>query len=196
MDEFILYDEELDHLCPEELPKRVLTDYAIYNADGLLTSLELLPMWSGIDPDVELYASGVVIEDGCGDCQVNASSTAAGSSNGAEEKPGMRMSLSQIREWVVELGPDMVFVSLRTDIGWYSLSHPSRKYKRWADVVLKCATVAAKTLQWICEESRASKLSYGDIVRRLAAEPSDSGCFISNKVRKLLTDMLLVSVSM
>ena len=30
---------------------------------GMFGSLELLPMWSGVDPDVELYASGVVVDD-------------------------------------------------------------------------------------------------------------------------------------
>ena len=30
---------------------------------GMHASLELLPMWSGVDPDVELYASGVVVDD-------------------------------------------------------------------------------------------------------------------------------------
>jgi len=29
----------------------------------MFASLELLPMWSGVDPDVELYASGVVVDD-------------------------------------------------------------------------------------------------------------------------------------
>lgn len=30
---------------------------------GLLASLELLPMWSGVDPEIELYASGKVLDD-------------------------------------------------------------------------------------------------------------------------------------
>lgn len=30
---------------------------------GFLASLELLPMWSGVEPDVELYASGCMLED-------------------------------------------------------------------------------------------------------------------------------------
>ena len=30
---------------------------------GMFASLELLPLWSGVAPDVELYASGVVVED-------------------------------------------------------------------------------------------------------------------------------------
>ncbi len=28
-----------------------------------MASLELIPMWSGVDPDVELYASGKVLDD-------------------------------------------------------------------------------------------------------------------------------------
>jgi hypothetical protein len=32
-------------------------------AQGLHASLELLPMWSGVDPDVELFASGKVLDD-------------------------------------------------------------------------------------------------------------------------------------
>src|SRR6476469_9140943 len=32
-------------------------------AQGFHASLELLPMWSGVDPDVELFASGKVLDD-------------------------------------------------------------------------------------------------------------------------------------
>ena len=205
MDEFLLYDEELEVLAPEDLPKRTLTDYAIYNADGFMTPLELLPMWSGVDPDVELYASGIVMDQGIDEMvaasdaieaneQPTEGERAGGSGSGApsaenagnvvqgaEDSQGTRMSLSQIREWVVELGPDMVFISLRTDIGWYSLSRPALRYKPWNDVVLKCAHVAAFTLQMICEESRASKLSFNDIVKKICAEPADSKTYISSK---------------
>ena len=201
MDEFLLYDEALEVLAPEDLPKRTLTDYAIYNADGFLMPLELLPMWSGIDPDVELYASGVVMDQGMDEMvaasdvveeveqEADVGAVGGSGSSGckaaakteAEEPQGTRMSLSQIREWVVELGPDMVFISLRTDIGWYSLSKPALRYKPWNDVILKCAHVAASTLQMICEESRASKLSFNDIVKKICAEPADSKTYISSK---------------
>ena len=30
----------------------------------------------------------------------------------------MRMFLSQIREWVVDFGADMLFISIRTDVAW------------------------------------------------------------------------------
>lgn len=134
-DELILMDDECADVDPEYLPRRLLTDFSIYNAEvggaaglgadavyccgtvvmeegslgslcvpllvlvegggsgwlvgslgccpgctsfahrcpplplrhsrpqGMFGSLELLPMWSGVDPDVELYASGLVVDD-------------------------------------------------------------------------------------------------------------------------------------
>ena len=63
MDELVLMDEDAMDLSPEDLPRRVLTDFAVYNSEGFCSSLELLPMWSGVDPDVDLYASGNVLDD-------------------------------------------------------------------------------------------------------------------------------------
>lgn len=34
----------------------------------------------------------------------------------------MWLALSQIQEWVVEFGCDMLFISFRTDVAWYRLS--------------------------------------------------------------------------
>ncbi len=63
MDELVLMDEDAMDLPPEDLPRRVLSDFAVYNSEGFCSSLELLPMWSGVDPDVDLYASGNVLDD-------------------------------------------------------------------------------------------------------------------------------------
>ncbi|KAL3133376.1 hypothetical protein ABBQ38_007247 [Trebouxia sp. C0009 RCD-2024] len=63
MDELVLMDDEMMDLSPEDLPRRVLSDFAVYNSEGFCSSLELLPMWSGVDPDVDLYASGNVLDD-------------------------------------------------------------------------------------------------------------------------------------
>jgi DNA (cytosine-5)-methyltransferase 1 len=30
------------------------------------------------------------------------------------------MYLSQIREWVVDFGADMLFISIRTDVAWWA----------------------------------------------------------------------------
>lgn len=63
MDELVLMDDDMMDLPPEDLPRRVLSDFAVYNCEGFCSSLELLPMWSGVDPDVDLYASGNVLDD-------------------------------------------------------------------------------------------------------------------------------------
>ena len=63
MDELVLMDDETMDLPPEDLPRRVLSDFAVYNSEGFCTTLELLPMWSGVDCDVDLYASGNVLDD-------------------------------------------------------------------------------------------------------------------------------------
>jgi DNA (cytosine-5)-methyltransferase 1 len=117
-----------------------------------MTTLELLPMWAGVDPDVEVFMSGVVKDDdgdwgvggqGLGqeeekpptaDGSSGAGSSSgsggadAGGSSGAAAAPadpvmvgGTRMFLSQIREWVVEYSADQLFLSVRTDAGWYRL---------------------------------------------------------------------------
>lgn len=63
IDELVLADDDMFDMAPEDLPRRVLSDFAVYNSEGFCASLELLPMWSGVDPDVDLYASGNVLAD-------------------------------------------------------------------------------------------------------------------------------------
>ena len=41
---------------------QVIDNFGAYNSEGFLSSLELLPMWQNVDPDVDLYGSGVVSE--------------------------------------------------------------------------------------------------------------------------------------
>ena len=54
-----------------------------------------------------------------------ASSGAEGGSSGAAgadaKAGGMRLYLSQIREWVVEYSAETLFISMRTDVAWYRL---------------------------------------------------------------------------
>lgn len=35
----------------------------VMGLQGFMSSLELLPMWGGVDPDTQLYASGRVLDD-------------------------------------------------------------------------------------------------------------------------------------
>ena len=49
---------------------------------------------------------------------------AGGSNEGGREpeEEGMWLALSQIQEWIVEYGCDMLFITFRTDVAWYRLS--------------------------------------------------------------------------
>ncbi|CAD7705413.1 unnamed protein product [Ostreobium quekettii] len=219
MDELLMADEGLLSLAPEELPKRILSDFAVYNSEGFFSSLELLPMWGGVDPDVELYASGTVTEDqgdwegmaidcpeaaggscsgpaagsssyhaaGSSSCPAGSSSAAcAGSSvqnGGVEDQGGMRVFVSQIREWIAECTCDMLFISIRTDVAWYRLKSPLPAYTPWFNVVLKCARLAVKTIGMLTEETRLSRLSFNDVIKRLSEQHPEDETFISSKVQ-------------
>ena len=57
----------LPGVVPDGVCKTVwlsLTSIRTRQAQGMLTSLELLPMWSGVEPDVALFASGRVLDEG------------------------------------------------------------------------------------------------------------------------------------
>ncbi|CAL5224063.1 g6688 [Coccomyxa viridis] len=185
-DELLLMDEEMLDAPPEDLPRRLLTNFAVYNAEGLYASLELLPMWSGIESDVQLFASGRVLHDDgewAGGQSLGEGSGSGGSNEvGREpEEEGMWLALSQIQEWVVEYGCDMLFITFRTDVAWYRLSKPTAAYAPWFNVILKCARLAVSVLTMLSNEARASRLSYNDIVKRLAATEDTHPTFISKK---------------
>ncbi|DBB09374.1 TPA: hypothetical protein ACH3X3_007949 [Trebouxia sp. C0006] len=195
MDELVLMDEDAMDLPPEDLPRRVLSDFAVYNSEGFCSSLELLPMWSGVDPDVDLYASGNVLDDDgewAGGQALNAdnndeaaaggSSGGAGPSGSTPAAGGMRLYLSQIREWIVEFSCDMLFISMRTDVAWYRLSQPATEYGPWFATVLKTCRVAVKVIHMLVEEARASRLSFSDILKRLTALPPTEPIFISKQL--------------
>lgn len=192
-DELLLADEDLFDVDPESLPRRLLSDFSVYNSEGMMSTLELLPMWGGAEPDVELFASGNVVDDDgewAGGQSLEASVEGAGCAGGSNssapssrtsEEASMRIYSSQIQEWVVEFSCDMLFISIRTDVAWYRLARPAAKYAAWYNVVLKSARVAVKTLTLLSEEARASRLSFADVVKRLAATEEADPTFISKK---------------
>ena len=250
--EYVKEEEELDELLmddldgdapvvinPDDLPRRLLYDFAIYKDDGMCATLELIPMWAGVDPDVELFASGVVAEDlgdfatggvSAGQAEpapvlpvVHAApahameegpSSAAGGSSGpgpssaagaaggsssaaaaaaaapapgpvAATPSGPRLYLSAIKEWVVEFGADMVFLSLRTDSAWYRLVTPSGQYSPWWAPLVKASRVAVRALQLVAEEERAARLTLDGLVKKLAETPAESPAFVSAKPQEV-----------
>ncbi|KAJ7541010.1 hypothetical protein O6H91_10G041100 [Diphasiastrum complanatum] len=197
-DEYILFDDDASALAPEDLPRRMLHDWALYNSESRLISLELLPMLAGAEADIDIFGSGIMTEDdgndfGLDDNVQNSAQNnveqlhlASGSStvleSNARKPEGIRIYLSAIKEWMIEFGASMVFVSIRTDGAWYRLGSPSQQYAPWFKPVLKTAKLAIKVITMLKESSRVSRLSFADVVRNLVQDDKDDPTFISSKI--------------
>lgn len=184
MDEYVLFDENMSGLAPEDLPRRMLHDWALYNCDSRLVSLELLPMLAGTEADVEVFGSGIMTEDdGSGLWLDDSAATGISSTKQDATHPeGIRIYLSSIKEWMIEFGASMLFISIRTDGAWYRLGQPSHQYFKWYAPVLKTARLAIHIITMLKEEIRVSRLSFGDVVKRLAEINRGQPTFISSKV--------------
>ncbi|XP_057863874.2 DNA (cytosine-5)-methyltransferase 1B [Cryptomeria japonica] len=180
MDEYLFYDDSCI-LDPEDLPRRMLHDWSLYNSDSRLVPLELLPMLGGTETDTAVFGSGVMTEDdGSGYC-LDADS--GGGKNSNDNEPhGIRIYLSAIKEWMIEFGANMLFISIRTDGAWYRLGKPSKQYSPWYKPVLKTARLAIKIIVMLKEQSRVSKLSFSDVIRKLASQDNTELSFISSNL--------------
>ncbi|GJP36008.1 hypothetical protein CLOM_g20549 [Closterium sp. NIES-68] len=209
-DEFLLFDDSAAPMYPEDLPRRRLDDWALYDDQLRFVSLELLPMLPGVSADSLVFGSGVMMEDdgsgfslddptveSAGTRGGGSSAAGAGSSGGAAEAGGssgggsgasgsgsgsgsdpaaadggggIRVYLSAIKEWMIEFGAGMLFVTIRTDGAWYRLGRPSAAYVPWYRPVLRTARLAIRVIEMLSGESRAARLSFLDVVTRLAQE--------------------------
>lgn len=95
---------------------------------------------------------------------------------------GMRIYLSQIKEWMVEFACDMCFIVIRTDCAWYKIRTVHSAYAGWFEPILKVARIAVSLIGMVSEEARSSRLSFGDLAKRLAAQDKAAATFVSSKV--------------
>ncbi|KAK4491318.1 hypothetical protein RD792_002054 [Penstemon davidsonii] len=165
----------------EDLPRSMLHDWALYNSDARLVPLELLPLKPCDEIDVTIYGSGVITaDDGSGYIFDGESSHSTGAS-GAPEIEGIQVFLSAIKEWVIEFGSSMVFISIRTDMAWYRLGKPSKQYAPWYERILKTARLAISIITLLKEQIRTARLSFTDVIKRVSDFYKDHPAFISSK---------------
>jgi len=128
-DEFIICGDDYDQYNVDDLPRNILHNWSLYNSDARLVSLELLPMKPCSDMDVAIFGSGVMkLDDGSGfhlETEVGQSSS---TSSEPQTFDGIPIYLSAIKEWMIEFGSLMIFISIRTDMGWYDASCPNIVY--------------------------------------------------------------------
>ncbi|XAR69644.1 DNA (cytosine-5-)-methyltransferase [Bertholletia excelsa] len=180
-DEYIVFDSDADICDPDDLPRSMLHNWSLYNSDSRLISLELLPMKPCADIDVTIFGSGVTTaDDGTGFCIDTDLDHTSTSGSETPNVDGIPIFLSAIKEWMIELGSSMVFISIRTDMAWYRLGKPSKQYAPWYAPVLKTARIALSIITLLKEQSRVSKLSFADIIKKMSEFEKDHPAYISS----------------
>lgn len=188
IDEYVVFEGSIDANYSDDLPRSMLHNWALYDSDSRLISLELLPMKPCADIDVTIYGSGsMTTDDGTGFCL---DGEAHGSSSSSQDVDGLPIYLSAIKEWMIEFGSSMVFISIRTDMAWYRLGKPSKQYAPWYEPVLRTARLAISTITLLKEQSRVSRLSFSEVVNRLSQFDKDHPAYISSN--KLLVERYVV----
>lgn len=121
-DEYVVFEGGCtDTYYIDDLPRSMLHNWALYNSDSRLISLELLPMKPCADIDVTIFGSGVMTtDDGSGYDLEADSNHSCSTSSGNSKVDGMPIYLSAIKEWMIEFGSSMIFISIRTDMAWYA----------------------------------------------------------------------------
>ncbi|KAK9292062.1 hypothetical protein L1049_020016 [Liquidambar formosana] len=182
-DEFIVFDSDIDMCDTDDLPRSMLHNWSLYNSDSRLISLELLPMKPCAEIDVTIFGSGVMTaDDGSGFCLDNDPKFSSSSGSGALNVDGIPIYLSAIKEWMIEFGSSMVFISIRTDMAWYRLGKPSKQYALWYEPVLKTAKLAISIITMLKEQSRVSRLSFSDVIKRVSEYKKDHPAYISSNL--------------
>ncbi|KAK9287513.1 hypothetical protein L1049_015934 [Liquidambar formosana] len=180
-EEYVIFDGEIDTCSPDKLPRSMLHNWSLYNSDLRLISLELLPMKPCADIDVTIYGSGIMTaDDGSGYCFDSEPNQPSSSSAGAQNVDGIPIYLSSIKEWMVEFGSSMVFISIRTDMAWYRLGKPSKPYTPWYEPVLKTARLAIAIITLLKEQSRVARISFADVIKRVCEFDKDHPAYISS----------------
>ncbi|KAJ4789770.1 Cytosine-specific methyltransferase [Rhynchospora pubera] len=179
MDEYFFQDEIAIYA---DLPRRILSNWVLYNNDSRLISLEMIPMMPCAENDVLAFGSGYMRDDDGSGFEANPDSvgSGSGSSSVVVEPEGIPVYLSAVKEWMIEFGASMVFISIRTDVAWYRLEKPTDQYAPWYEVVLKIARLAIFIISQIKEQTRAAKLTFNDIIKRVSELPRGHSMYISS----------------
>ncbi|KAK7268999.1 hypothetical protein RIF29_21713 [Crotalaria pallida] len=178
VDEFILFDDAYDVSDASDLPRSMLHGWSLYNSDARLIPLELLPLKPCSDIDVTIFGSGCMTEDDGSGFEVDTDANAASSTESGEE--GIPMFLSAIKEWMIEFGASMIFISIRTDVAWYRLGKPSKQYAPWYETILKTARLGISIITLLKEQTRVAKLSFVDVIKKLSQYSQNHRSYISS----------------
>ncbi|MQL91974.1 hypothetical protein Taro_024602 [Colocasia esculenta] len=167
MDEYMFFEAYGGIHYPDELPTMIIQNWSLYNSDSRFVSLELLPMKPCAEIDVAIFGSGHMREDdGSGFCLEADPCHTSSSASTAADVEGVPIYLSTIKEWKIE----------------YRLGSPTKQYAPWYEPILKTAKLARSMIILLKEQSRASKLSFSDVIKKVSEFEKDNPAHISSKV--------------
>ncbi|KAJ0260435.1 Bromo adjacent homology (BAH) domain-containing protein [Hirschfeldia incana] len=175
-DELLLFEDDYYEVDIDDLPRKMLHNWALYDIDSRLISLELLPMKPCDDIDVTIFGSGVMADDQGIWIDLDDPTTSLPS----DENAGIPIFLSQVKEWMIEYGVSTISVSIRTDAAWYRLGKPSKQYAPWFEPILKTARVVVSIFGLLEKQTRMAKLSFEDVIRRVSEFESNHKAYISS----------------
>ncbi|KAJ4916938.1 DNA (cytosine-5)-methyltransferase 1 [Raphanus sativus] len=175
-DELLLYEDDYYEVDIDELPRKMLHNWALYDIDSRLISLELLPVKPCDDIDVTIFGSGLMADDQGIWIDLDDQTTSMPS----EKHEGIPIFLSQIKEWMIEYGVSTISVSIRTDAAWYRLGKPSKQYSPWFEPILKTARVVISIFGLLEKETRMARLSFEDVIRRVSEFENNHKAYISS----------------
>ncbi|CAG9466599.1 unnamed protein product [Pedinophyceae sp. YPF-701] len=188
----VVWDPALLEKHTADWERIIMTDFAVYDAEGMLAPLELVPMIKS-EPNNVLFLSGAIQrargEDDfyghgfeCGEATDGAGEAGASDAGAGPSGSGgiaTRIFTTPIREWTVEIGIDRIYIIARTNCAWYQLSRPLPEYARIMDVPVKVARIGKKLLGLVCEARRASSVSLRAARDVIAAEKPASSLRVS-----------------
>ncbi|KAK1565206.1 hypothetical protein Q3G72_021171 [Acer saccharum] len=93
---------------------------------------------------------------------------------------GTQIFLSAIKEWMVEFGSSMISTSFRPDMSEYRLGKPSKQYAPWYEPVLKTVRLAVAIIALLKDQTRASRLSFTDVIKRVSEFNQNHPAYISS----------------
>ncbi|GAU28855.1 hypothetical protein TSUD_21920, partial [Trifolium subterraneum] len=179
-EESIIFYNDYDVYNIKDLPRSMLHNWALYNSDSRLISLELLLMKPCSEIDVIIYGSGQMTADDGSGFHLDKEEGQCSSASGAQATDGIPICLSAIKEWKIEFGSSMVFISIRTDMAWYRLGKPSKQYTPWYDTVLKTARIALSIIRFLKDQGCVSRLSFEDVIKKVSEYKQDHKSYISS----------------
>ncbi|KAI4297130.1 hypothetical protein L6164_037034 [Bauhinia variegata] len=157
-DEYVVFVPDFDVHDTDDLPIACCTlGHKTTQMQGMLTSDD--GSWFPLDSDPR-QASSV--------------------GSGAQAIDGIPIYLGAIKEWMLEIGELMISISIRTDMAWYRLGKPSEQYAPRYETIQKTAKLGVSIITMLKEESRAARLSFKDIIKRVSDLPQNHHSYFSS----------------